>query len=107
MKSVLFLPSILVVALIFSGRSTARPSQSQSQRFEDATVSVAEEEYESGKLEESKENLKAVLQADPKNQAAQCYLHLVEQAQVTRLARANEPRQPQGWHQTIPQQPIF
>jgi Tfp pilus assembly protein PilF len=104
MKSLLFSSLIFVVALSFSGCSTAKPSQSQSQHFEAATVSVAKEEYESGKLEESQENLKAVLQTDPKNQAAQYYLHLVESAQSAHLANASQPN---GWYQTIPQQPIF
>jgi Tfp pilus assembly protein PilF len=104
MKSVLFQSLILVAALSFSGCSTPKPSQSQLQRFEAATVSLAKEEYESGKLEASKENLKAVLKADPKNQAAQYYLHLVEAAESAQLANAGQPI---GWYQTVPQQPIF
>ena len=92
------------MALCSSGCSTAKPAQSQSHNFEAVTVDTAREQYESGKLESAKENLLAVLRVDPKNQAAQYYLHLVEEAQAARLANVNQPK---GWYQTMPQQPIF
>jgi len=104
MKFVFFLLLSFSTALYFSDCSTAKPTQSQSQHFEAATGDIAKEQYESGKLETAKENLLAVLKADPKNQAAEYYLHLVEEAQSARLANASQPK---GWHQTIPQQPIF
>jgi Tfp pilus assembly protein PilF len=104
MKFAFFLLSSFLMALCFSGCSTAKSTQSQSQHFEVVTVSIAKEQYESGKLETAKENLLAVLRTDPNNQAAQYYLHLVEETQAARLENTS---QPQGWHQTIPQQPVF
>lgn len=104
MKSTFFLLLSFSMALGFSDCSTAKPAQSQSRHFEAATVNVAKEQYESGELEAAKENLTAVLRMDPNNQAAQYYLHLLEEAQTARLANAS---QPQGWYQTLPQQPLF
>jgi Tfp pilus assembly protein PilF len=97
MKSaLLFLLAILCV----SGCSTAKPTQSQSQHFEADTVNVAIEQYHSGKLQAAKENLLAILKFDPKDQEAQYYLSLIEKSQAT-------PRNPWGYYQTIPQQPIY
>jgi|SRR5271154_3096219 len=104
MKLAFFLLLSFSIALCFCGFSTTKPTQSQSQHFEAETVNLAKEQYESGKLKTAKENLLAVLKADPKDSAAQYYLHLVEDAQI---AKANEPRQPQGFYQTIPQRPIY
>jgi Tfp pilus assembly protein PilF len=104
MKSAFFLRLSFSTIFGFSGGPTAKSPQSQSQHFEAVTVNVAKEQYESGKIDAAKENLLAVLKADPKNQAAEYYLRLVEETQATRLANAN---QPQGWYQTLPQQPVF
>jgi Tfp pilus assembly protein PilF len=75
-------------------------TEDQLRYFETVTLNLAQKQYASGKMDEAKQNLLAVLKADPKNATAQYYLRLVEQTKT-------RPRTPLIWRQTIPQQPIL
>ena len=64
-----------------------------------ATVEDARQLYEMGRLDDAQHKLQAVLAIEPDNQKAQYYLALVHHSQ--------DLKQPRGYYQTIPQQPIY
>ena len=64
-----------------------------------ATVEDARQLYEMGRLDDAQHKLQAVLVIEPDNQKAQYYLALVH--------RSQDLKQPRGYYQTIPQQPIY
>ena len=97
--------SILILACAV-GCSTSKPTVTSSTQPSSAIPSLkdAEQLYHAGQLDSAELALRAILKADPKNQEARYYLSLVYRSESE---VANRQPKPQGYYQTIPQQPIY
>jgi Tfp pilus assembly protein PilF len=98
MKSAFAILSSLALVLCVHASITNLPTKVQLQNFETVTLDIAKKQYESGEMAAAKQNLLAVLKADPKNARARYYLHLIEQVKI------DQPHRGSLWFQTIPQQ---
>jgi Tfp pilus assembly protein PilF len=83
-------------------KQTATRSTEQSSAI--PSLKTAEQLYHDGQLDSAELALRAILKADPKNQEAKYYLSLVYRSEAEVASR--QPK-PQGYYQTIPQQPIY
>jgi len=90
----------ITVFVGIAGCSMPSPKVVSSQRPVSTTAAAVEDArqlYEMGRIDDAKQKLQAVLAIEPDNKKAQYYMALI----------ASTPRQPTGYYQTIPQQPIY
>ncbi len=91
--------TLLLLAL--TGCCSSKPKVSQDARAICAQVSDGRLLYEMGKLELAEQKLLAALAVQPDSAEARYYLDLVHQS------LQSQRRQPWGFYQTYPQQPIY
>ncbi len=93
----------ITVFVGIAGCSTPSPKVASIQRpvsTSAATVEDARLLYEAGRLDDAQHKLEAVLKIEPDNKKAQYYMDLI-------ASTRQQPPQPRGYYQTIPQQPIY
>jgi Tfp pilus assembly protein PilF len=93
----------ITVFVGIAGCSSASPKIATSQHQVSTTAATVEDArllYEAGRLDDAQHKVEAVLKIEPDNKQAQYYMNLIA---TTR----QQPRQPRGYYQTIPQQPIY
>lgn len=94
--------SLVFAAAVGCSTSSARFSSSPGPAETAAEIEDARGLYELGDFKTAAQKLRGILQAEPGNRKARYYLTLVEETEL-----ANSYRRPRGYHQTIPQQPIY